>query len=638
MSPPEVSIVSANYNNAHYLTDAIDSVVNQSFTNWELIIVDDASSQDTCKYIASYMSDKRIKYVKHEVNAGYAAAQHTGFMLAKGDIIIVLDADDALVPGAIAKIYKEHKERQDTAIILSQMYLCDEQLHVLDATNNTVAHREEPLLWFRGVTHLRSFKRKFYRPSSFMNLKYRISSDLDLMFRLEEAGGAYRIEEPLLFYRIHGKSLSNSVSQYARSMADAAEVMLDAHKRRLGSNIPNLHPIVVQGWLSCAAQALAGDGFNYKSVRLFVLALMLGLNGFEKLTFLLELASRNKENCIFLPILRFSSNTGNISANQIFCVEGLHTAGHLIFGGDFLAHREGIYTVKFLLTGFSTIPTRCAATIDIYTGGGVGKTYVSKQLKFSELKRKSSVSFALKAGEKVEFRSFWHGTGMLTLSGVKLYLDNPIGANKGKDISSLFFFRKSICCITGTRLKLLVSLSHKFQLYFWGRLHFISIASFIAIFLLSPKGSLNFIKRLKIERAKLKSCKHLIFREFSTLSGNRCGSKGLGGIDVIARHHASGSVISKTHVVSFSGRNFLSIFFHINPEFSLEKGVIAIKLIINGAEIEEHILMSENRHMLDFTTEYVASVNDKVIVNVFFDGRVSFTVGGVWFHSDVISV
>lgn len=93
MSTELISIIMPTYNRLHFLTRAIESIVNQSYTNWELIIVDDGSTDDTEAFCKA-LPDPRIHYVKHEINKGACAARNTGMAKAKGGLIAWFDSDD----------------------------------------------------------------------------------------------------------------------------------------------------------------------------------------------------------------------------------------------------------------------------------------------------------------------------------------------------------------------------------------------------------------------------------------------------------------------------------------------------------------------------------------------------------------
>lgn len=93
---PFFSIILATYNRAYCIERAINSVVNQSFKNWELIIVDDGSSDNTDKIVKKYLSDRRIKYIKLEKNSGVNVARNRGYKEASGKWCFILDSDNFL--------------------------------------------------------------------------------------------------------------------------------------------------------------------------------------------------------------------------------------------------------------------------------------------------------------------------------------------------------------------------------------------------------------------------------------------------------------------------------------------------------------------------------------------------------------
>ena len=99
---PTVSAIIPTHNRAHLVGRAIRSVLAQTFTGWECLVVDDASTDDTEGVVHSF-EDPRIHYLRHEANKGGSAARNTGIRAARGEYLAFLDSDDEWVPGKLEK-------------------------------------------------------------------------------------------------------------------------------------------------------------------------------------------------------------------------------------------------------------------------------------------------------------------------------------------------------------------------------------------------------------------------------------------------------------------------------------------------------------------------------------------------------
>ncbi len=99
---PLVTVIIPTYNRAQMVKRAIDSVLEQSYTHWELLVIDDASTDETAEVVQS-MTDGRIHYLRHDTNRGGSAARNTGLAQAQGAYIAFLDSDDAWLPTKLEK-------------------------------------------------------------------------------------------------------------------------------------------------------------------------------------------------------------------------------------------------------------------------------------------------------------------------------------------------------------------------------------------------------------------------------------------------------------------------------------------------------------------------------------------------------
>ena len=99
---PKVSVIIPTYNRAHLVGRAIRSVLNQTYQDFEIIVVDDGSTDNTEEVVKSF-NDPRIRYIRHEKNRGGSAACNTGIRAARGEYIAFQDSDDEWLPEKLEK-------------------------------------------------------------------------------------------------------------------------------------------------------------------------------------------------------------------------------------------------------------------------------------------------------------------------------------------------------------------------------------------------------------------------------------------------------------------------------------------------------------------------------------------------------
>lgn len=98
-----VSIIMPSYNTGRYISETIESVLAQTYINWELVIVDDCSTDDTDDVVKQFLEDNRIRYIKNEKNSGAAVSRNRALREARGKWIAFLDSDDLWEPEKLEK-------------------------------------------------------------------------------------------------------------------------------------------------------------------------------------------------------------------------------------------------------------------------------------------------------------------------------------------------------------------------------------------------------------------------------------------------------------------------------------------------------------------------------------------------------
>jgi glycosyltransferase involved in cell wall biosynthesis len=206
-----VSIVTPTYNSERFIADAINSVLKQTFTNWELLIVNDGSTDKTQGIIEEYLEkDNRIKLLNHIESQGAGAARNKAIAEAKGDYIAFLDADDMWKPSKLEKQIKLLKETS-AAVCFSSYELVDEigrPLNTIVEALERVSYKKQLRCNYIGnLTGIYDVTKlgKVYMPE--------IPKRQDWVLWLEaieKGGDAIGIKKSLAYYRVRKGSISSN--------------------------------------------------------------------------------------------------------------------------------------------------------------------------------------------------------------------------------------------------------------------------------------------------------------------------------------------------------------------------------------------------------------------------------------------
>ncbi len=213
MPTPKISILIVTYNRANYLKAAIDSVFPQTFADWELIIVDGGSTDNTAQLVENYRNkDQRVRFLPQSIKGGVAHDRNVGLNTAQGKYIAILDSDDiwadptklqkqyeflethqkdnyVLVGSAVIEIDKDSYERKRYLNALS-----DQEIRKQILNRNPFAHSS--VLFLRSaITKVGNYDEK-----------YIIGEDYDLILRLGLIGKMANLPDHFLKYRIHPQS------------------------------------------------------------------------------------------------------------------------------------------------------------------------------------------------------------------------------------------------------------------------------------------------------------------------------------------------------------------------------------------------------------------------------------------------
>lgn len=213
---PLFSLLIANYNNGRYLFDCFKSIFNQTYTNWEVVFVDDGSTDNSMNLIQSLSeSDSRIKYFKNNTNHGCGFTKNRCIALSNGKICGFLDPEDTITKDAIEIMVRNHLENPESSLIFSSYYECNS--HLIPIKTKRPILTEDKLasqLIIKNISHFATFKRQAYDKTQGINTKLKRAVDQDLYLKLEETGQVLYIDSPLYYYRLHEGGISTFSNRY----------------------------------------------------------------------------------------------------------------------------------------------------------------------------------------------------------------------------------------------------------------------------------------------------------------------------------------------------------------------------------------------------------------------------------------
>lgn len=233
---PTFSIIMCNYNNSHFIEQALDSVLCQTFQDWELSLLDDCSTDNSMEIIRKYQEkDSRIKVYQNEKNLGYGGSVAKNIALANGKYGAILDPDDALVPEALQIMYNTLQSDKNIIAAYSQMFYCDANLvpeKIFEYTRKIPPGTTYLEYGNMAMTHFFCFDRQKFIDYGNVDLNFRNALDQDWYYKIEEIGDVIFVEKPLYYYRVSPTGLSQGVKKRYLTLKDHLEIKKKAIKRR----------------------------------------------------------------------------------------------------------------------------------------------------------------------------------------------------------------------------------------------------------------------------------------------------------------------------------------------------------------------------------------------------------------------
>jgi len=203
--PKKITVLMPVYNAQSFLDEAMESILNQTFRDFEFLIIDDGSTDNSLNIIKSY-DDPRIKLVQNEKNIGISATLNKGINLASADLIARMDADDISYPERLLKQYNYLKHHPDCALLSTQVRIIteDKRTEYFDRTRTDFLYYNltfSPSIFHSSVM----YRKKAVQKVGMYTVPY--SEDFELFWQLSRKYKFYQLAEVLLDYRNNSASL-----------------------------------------------------------------------------------------------------------------------------------------------------------------------------------------------------------------------------------------------------------------------------------------------------------------------------------------------------------------------------------------------------------------------------------------------
>ena len=211
---PSVDVIIPTYNNAHFISDAVNSVLNQTFRPQQIIVVDDGSTDGTAGVLAPFMD--KITYIKHPENRGLPAARNTGIRAGQSELIAFLDSDDVWLPDKLEQQVPEFHGKERLGLCYTGILKCNAQLRPLPRQRKF--HRRDCedvfnelfCLWFAMPVSTVIIRRGVVQECGEFDETVRKIEDWEYWLRIAMRYSISCIPAALSYIRVHSQSITNT--------------------------------------------------------------------------------------------------------------------------------------------------------------------------------------------------------------------------------------------------------------------------------------------------------------------------------------------------------------------------------------------------------------------------------------------
>lgn len=227
-----ISVIIPTYNRAHLLPITLQSVLAQTYTDYEIIVIDDGSTDDTAQVMTKY---PKVKYIKHDRNLGVSEARNTGLKAANGDYIAFIDSDDIMLPDKLEKqIDAIMKANNNVGLVYSPAIRVTEisaEIIPKQLKSGNVFNDALKLKWHYFLQSMLIKHECFKNVGDFDN-RLKVAEDFEMLLRITNIYNVAVTEKPLCIIN----SLDSGISRNQTLYIQAFETIIEKHKSLYDAN------------------------------------------------------------------------------------------------------------------------------------------------------------------------------------------------------------------------------------------------------------------------------------------------------------------------------------------------------------------------------------------------------------------
>jgi glycosyltransferase involved in cell wall biosynthesis len=238
MREPLVSVVMPVYNAEKYVKESVESILNQTYKNFELIVIDDGSKDKSFEIVAELAAkDKRIKLLKNDRNLGVSATRNKCIDFSDGEYVALMDSDDISLPKRLEKQVAFLSENRELGLLGSSVEVINEAGEIVGVWKYPETHDEISVEMIFSSPFASSSV--IIRRDAVTRVKYNedliVAEDYDFYSRLSKNTKTHNLKDTLVKYRINSKGLTrNNLSEMENKSADVAYLYLNSQRLNLG--------------------------------------------------------------------------------------------------------------------------------------------------------------------------------------------------------------------------------------------------------------------------------------------------------------------------------------------------------------------------------------------------------------------